>query len=139
MLIELTKIPIPNASNPSQHYLRVSLNSGPVNALSRALLVALAEAISSANLPDSHVQGILLTSSLSKVFSAGLDLTELVLGANTPTTAAEYLAHFQRVVFLLASSAVPVVAVVNGAAPAGGTVLALVSDYKLHLETVADS
>ncbi|KAJ3293367.1 PSMC3 interacting protein [Rhizoclosmatium sp. JEL0117] len=131
MLIELTKIPIPNASNPLQHYLRISLNSGPVNALSRALLVALAEAISSANLPDSHVQGILLTSSLSKVFSAGLDLTELVLGANTPATAAEYLAHFQRVVFLLASSAVPVVAVVNGAAPAGGTVLALVSDYKI--------
>ncbi|KAJ3243564.1 dodecenoyl-CoA isomerase [Chytriomyces hyalinus] len=114
--------------------LKLSLSSGPVNALSPPLITALANEIAAANTPKSGVTGILLASAAPKVFSAGLDLTQLSISPsnkNNRETVSKYIGSFQNLVHALAGSHVPAAAVVHGACPAGGTVLAFCTDYKV--------
>ncbi|KAJ3292617.1 hypothetical protein HDU79_001222 [Rhizoclosmatium sp. JEL0117] len=114
--------------------LKISLASGPVNALSRPLVAAVKNEFVSANAKGSGVKGILLSSALPKVFSAGLDLSELQLSLfpiNTKASVQSYISSFQDLVLTIAGSKVPTAAVVHGACPAGGTVLAMCTDYKV--------
>ncbi|KAI8608910.1 ClpP/crotonase-like domain-containing protein [Chytriomyces sp. MP71] len=114
--------------------LKVSLSSAPVNALSRPVISGLREAVAGANRKGSGVTGILLSSSLPKVFSAGLDLSELIVhnqAKNTRDSVNSYIGSFQMLVRELSGSHVPTAAVVHGATPAGGTVLAFCTDYKV--------
>ncbi|KAJ3059958.1 dodecenoyl-CoA isomerase [Podochytrium sp. JEL0797] len=117
--------------------LRVALNAGPVNALTRPLIASIKEQFVAANAAGSGIQGIILTSSLPKVFSAGLDLRELQLTlfpTNTPASIHTYMSSFQDLVLTIASSKVPTAAVVHGACPAGGAVMAMCADYKVASE-----
>ncbi|KAJ3391365.1 dodecenoyl-CoA isomerase [Entophlyctis sp. JEL0112] len=72
-----------------------------------------------------------------QVFSAGLDLSELVLSRgntqnnNTRESVRTYMTGFQELVAAVAGSKVPTATVVQGACPAGGTVLAMCTDYKV--------
>ena len=102
------------------------LARAPVNALDPALCDALAGAIETA--VAGGARGLLLSGG-PKVFSAGLDVPHLLaLDAPALRAAWESFFHAARA---LAGSPVPVVAAINGHAPAGGCVLALCCDYRV--------
>src|SRR5690606_37189955 len=106
------------------HALRLA--RAPVNALDPALCDALAGAIETA--VAGGARGLLLSGG-PKVFSAGLDVPHLLaLDAPALRAAWESFFHAARA---LAGSPVPVVAAINGHAPAGGCVLALCCDYRV--------
>ncbi|KAI8902193.1 ClpP/crotonase-like domain-containing protein [Globomyces pollinis-pini] len=126
----------------------LKLNSKPVNALDTPLLKQLhSELLELHN--DKNIKGLIFGSSLPKVLSAGLDLKTLVdhpdyflpdefRKNNNPNYLADYRKHihqymglFQECVKLLVTVPMPSVAVVQGAAPAGGTVLALSCDRRV--------
>jgi enoyl-CoA hydratase/carnithine racemase len=103
----------------------LSLNKAPVNALNLELVVQLREAVES----SAEGNDALVISGKPGMFSAGLDVRELM------TNSREQMTVFWQEFFLLletvASSKVPVVAAINGHAPAGGAVLALFCDYRI--------
>lgn len=100
----------------------------PVNALNPALCTALADAIRQA--VDAGAQGMVL-SSAAKSFSGGLDVPHLMsLGDDRKALDAAW-ASFFAAARALANSPIPVVAAINGHAPAGGCVLALCCDYRV--------
>ncbi len=109
------------------HELRLA--RPPVNALDPALCEALRAALRQAI--DAGAQGIVLAGG-PKVFSAGLDVPHLMtLDGPALHRAWEAFFHAARD---LAGSPVPVVAALNGHAPAGGCVLALCCDYRIMAE-----
>ncbi|TPX78389.1 hypothetical protein CcCBS67573_g00355 [Chytriomyces confervae] len=112
--------------------LRLGLNAPPVNALTRTMIADIRKEIRAANAPGSDVKGLLLASNLPKIFSAGLDLTSFRLSqSNTREHIAEYVHSFEGLFHELAASHVPTATAVHGACPAGGTVVALCTDYRV--------
>ncbi|MGV8930494.1 MAG: enoyl-CoA hydratase/isomerase family protein [Luteimonas sp.] len=105
----------------------IRLARAPVNALNPELCLALSEAIHAATADG--VAGIVLAGG-SKVFSAGLDVPFLL---SLPDRAAISAAweQFLDAARALAHCPVPVVAAIDGHAPAGGCVLALCCDYRV--------
>lgn len=98
----------------------------PVNALDVGLMTALERAVAAA--PAEGVRGIVLTGAAGR-YCAGLDVG--VLAALDEAGLAEFVRTFFRCVTTLARSPVPLVAAINGAAPAGGAVLALYCDRRV--------
>ncbi|KAJ3213820.1 dodecenoyl-CoA isomerase [Dinochytrium kinnereticum] len=115
----------------------VRLNSPPVNALTGSLLSGIRKTVKS--LPNHGVKGMILGTSLNKCFSAGLDLRELLRkegqsDKDFKDNFFQYLGEFQETVRALVSTDLPTVAIVEGTAPAGGTVLALACDMRIAPE-----
>ncbi|KAI9319563.1 ClpP/crotonase-like domain-containing protein [Zopfochytrium polystomum] len=112
----------------------VALSSPPVNALTPTLLESLRVAVR--GLPAAGAKGFILSSTSQKVFSAGLDLNLLLKGESESyaeffTRTRAYVAGLQEAARELLSSDLPSVAMVEGAAPAGGTVMSLCCDYRV--------
>ncbi|KAJ3162155.1 hypothetical protein HK101_000774 [Irineochytrium annulatum] len=112
----------------------VALTSPPVNALTQSLLSSLTSTLR--ELSKSGAKGIVLSTGLGKVFSAGLDLTALIKSKEESDREYKdrlvvYLGAFQDAVKELLLTELPTVAFVEGTAPAGGTVLALCCDYRM--------
>jgi len=106
----------------------LSLASPPVNSLSLPLLTQLGSALGTAtSSPD--VKGIVLTSANPGVFSAGLDITAMA-GADAESASA-FWASVQAVWLALYGCPKPVVAAINGHAPAGGCLLAICADARV--------
>ena len=106
------------------HVLRLA--RPPVNALDPALCAAIREAVRDALSADAR--GLVLAGG-PKVFSAGLDVPFLLtLEGSALRDAWE---GFFLAARAIAGSPVPVVAALNGHAPAGGCVLALCCDYRV--------
>src|SRR5262249_21384664 len=104
----------------------IRLDHGKVNALDVELLVALREELDS--LQASTASAIVLASA-RQVFCAGVDL---VRGINEPPSYADPLVHaITTTLGALFAYPVPTVAAINGAAIAGGCVLACACDYRL--------
>ncbi|GMW05463.1 MAG: enoyl-CoA hydratase/isomerase family protein [Gammaproteobacteria bacterium] len=104
----------------------IAMDRPPVNALNLALLGAIEAAHADACRGGARV--ILLTGRAG-MFSAGLDVPELL---PQPRAAIEaFWTGFFRLTRALVTSAVPVVAVVSGHAPAGGAVIAIHCDYRI--------
>jgi enoyl-CoA hydratase len=78
---------------------------------------------------DDGVRGVLLASAHPKLFCPGLDLVSLV-GHDRPAMEA-FMLSFARAVWALYGLRKPVVAAVNGAAVAGGCILALTADHRV--------
>jgi len=78
---------------------------------------------------DDGVRGVLLASAHPKLFCPGLDLVGL-LELDRPAMA-NFMGHFAQAMWALYGLRKPVVAAVNGAAVAGGCILALTADERL--------
>ena len=131
----------------------LTLNSKPVNALTPGLLHELKDELTTVRDSPDSVRGLILTSALPKVYSAGLDLKTLVAHdeyhldgldgtKSSPGQRQQYKQHiknymglFSQVVKLLVTLPQPSVAAVRGFAPAGGTVLSLCCDYRIGSES----
>ena len=105
----------------------IRLDNAPVNVLSRAVLERLCSDLSSACADPSTI-AVVLTGT-GAVFSAGLDITEMY--GRSPDDMAVYLAAVQSVFSTLYPLRLPVIAAINGAAPAGGCWLSLLCDYRV--------
>lgn len=113
------------------------LDRAPVNALDPALCDALREAVERA--VSDGARGLVLASADRPdgptVFSAGLDVPHLLsLGDERERLRAAWTAFFDAA-RALAACPVPVVAAINGHAPAGGCVLALCCDYRVMADS----
>ncbi|KFU88008.1 hypothetical protein M959_01993, partial [Chaetura pelagica] len=109
----------------------MKFKSPPVNSLSLDFLTEFC--ISLEKLENNRAcRGVILTSDIPKIFSSGLDITEMC-GKST-----EHYAEFWRAVqemwLRLYSSNMVTVAAVNGSSPAGGCLMALSCDYRIMVE-----
>jgi enoyl-CoA hydratase len=78
---------------------------------------------------DDAVRGVLLASAHPKLFCPGLDLVTLIEYDRAQLES--FLGKFAAAVWMLYGLRQPVVAALNGAAVAGGCVLALTADYRV--------
>jgi enoyl-CoA hydratase len=98
------------------------------NAIDDALAGGLLEAAGEAGRDDA-VAGVLLASAHPKLFCPGLDLVSLV--ENDREAMERFMLRFASAVWALYALEKPVVAAVNGAAVAGGCILALTADHRV--------
>lgn len=75
------------------------------------------------------VKGVVLSSDLPLVFSAGLDLKEFVDAK--PDTFKVYWRTFQETYLILHTFPRPLIAAINGNSPAGGCILSLCCDHRI--------
>lgn len=109
------------------HIAVVQLNRPKAHAINMEMAQDLIEAIAKLTEAD-WVQGVILTGS-GNIFSAGLDIVELY--GYDQDTLDRFLEAFHNLVVDLASFPKPLVAAINGHAPAGGCVFALCCDYRI--------
>jgi enoyl-CoA hydratase/carnithine racemase len=107
----------------------LQLNRPSANALSPALIAALREAIEAA--PNDGARALVLSGSPG-MFSGGLDVP-LWLTLDRAALAQAWR-DFYSLMRALACSSIPVAAAINGHGPAGGTVLALLCDWRVMAE-----
>lgn len=103
------------------------LNRPPVNALNPELIDTLLEAVRSAQTDGSRA---LVISGSPGLFSAGLDVPELLTLDRAGMK--EFWASLFGLLEALARSPIPVATALTGHSPAGGTVIALFSDYRVQ-------
>lgn len=107
--------------------MTIKLNRGPVNSLNLELLTELNDWLKWIGSND-ETKAIVLTSALPMVFSAGLDINELY----KPTQRfAQFWTQFQDIWLILNNFPKPIIAAINGNAPAGGCILAICCDYRI--------
>lgn len=109
----------------------ITLARGTTNALNLPFLNELSEALDNLT-KDSHVRGLVLTSSNEKFFSIGYDLKELYNTSKKDFAA--FYHTFNKVCLTLYTLPKPTVAAVTGHATAGGCALALCCDYRFIAE-----
>lgn len=103
----------------------VSMNRPPVNALNPELVQELNKAIIDAG----NEAGALVISGREGLFSAGLDVPELMQLDREGMS--EFWRQFFGLLETVARSPIPVAAAISGHAPAGGAVLSLFCDYRV--------
>lgn len=108
----------------------VRLSSAPVNVLTRQVMQDLVTSLRAAA-ADTTVKSVVLTSA-NPVFSAGLDISEMA-GKDTASLMS-YIGQVHDVFLTLYPFPKPVIAAINGSAPAGGCWLALLSDVRLMVD-----
>ncbi|XP_062551343.1 enoyl-CoA delta isomerase 1, mitochondrial-like isoform X2 [Armigeres subalbatus] len=108
-------------------YATVTMNRAPVNSLNLELMTQLVKTVD--DLERSNVKGLILTSSFSKVFSAGLDIAEMI--NPNPDRLRAVWGILQDLWAKLYGTPFPTVALINGSAPAGGCLLALSCEYRV--------
>nr|XP_033770269.1 enoyl-CoA delta isomerase 1, mitochondrial-like isoform X2 [Geotrypetes seraphini] len=106
----------------------MKLKRPPVNSLNMELLTEFAINLEKLEI-DRGCRGVILTSAVPRIFSAGLDITEMC-GKN-----ADHYGEFWRAVqemwLKLYGSSMVTIAAINGSSPAGGCLMALSCDYRI--------
>ncbi|XP_071976284.1 enoyl-CoA delta isomerase 1, mitochondrial isoform X2 [Engystomops pustulosus] len=106
----------------------MKMKNPPVNSLSLDFLTEFSISLEKLEI-DRSCRGLILTSAVSKIFSAGLDITEMSGKSN------EHYAAFWRAVqemwLKLYGSNMVTIAAINGSSPAGGCLMALCCDYRI--------
>ncbi|XP_066291865.1 enoyl-CoA delta isomerase 1, mitochondrial-like [Branchiostoma lanceolatum] len=84
-------------------------------------------------LEDDHsCRGMILTSSLPGIFSAGIDMGELTLSeSHSPEHVTAFWRALQTFIINLYQTHLVTIATITGHAPAGGCLLSLVCDYRI--------
>lgn len=109
----------------------ITLNSPPVNALSRKMVASLHQAVKKVKSDDRT--RVLIISSSVKHFCAGLDLKEQNgLGAEE---AAQSVRDMNTCYNEIASTPFPTISAIQGAAVGGGAELALTTDFRVMAES----
>lgn len=108
----------------------ISMAYPPVNCLNKELLNALNTSLM--NVQKQKCQGVILTSSLSNIFSAGIDIKELY--NRTEKQLIEYWTTIQNMWLTLYNLEIPIAAAINGSCPAAGCVLAMSCEYRILVE-----
>ncbi|CAJ0957493.1 unnamed protein product [Ranitomeya imitator] len=116
VLVELDESTVMKMKNP------------PVNSLSLDVLTEFSISLEKLEI-DRGCRGVILTSAFPKIFSAGLDITEMC------GKSAEHYAAFWRAVqemwLKLYGSNMVTIAAINGSSPAGGCLMAMCCDYRI--------
>lgn len=105
-----------------------SMSRKPVNSLSLEFLKEIRTALNDLERDDS-VRGLILSSSLPKIFSAGLDINEFCNPSKERFY--EFWSSLQDVWMKLFGSRLATIAAITGEAPAGGCLLSLCCDYRV--------
>jgi enoyl-CoA hydratase len=103
----------------------VTIDHPPANAVSQAVILGIAEAVTEIGREGSGVRAAILTGAGEKFFAAGADVTEFPSARPTDVTAA------QRLTLEMEQCPVPLIAAVNGIAFGGGCELAMACDVRL--------
>ncbi|XP_067912254.1 enoyl-CoA delta isomerase 1, mitochondrial [Heterodontus francisci] len=106
----------------------IQMKKPPVNSLSMEFLTEFAINMEKLEM-DRECRGVVLTSSIPKIFSAGLDINEMY--GKTPEHTGEFWRAVQEMWLKLYGSNLVTIAAVNGASPAGGCLLAMACDYRI--------
>ena len=104
----------------------LSMNKGPVNSLNKEFLEELTSNLVAVRKDSS---GLVLTSGLSSVFCAGLEITEM--HQPDPVRLREFWRALQSLWVELYSYPLPTAAAITGHSPAGGCLMALCCDYRV--------
>ncbi|XP_063382341.1 enoyl-CoA delta isomerase 1, mitochondrial-like [Cydia fagiglandana] len=105
----------------------MTLQRAPVNSLNLELLQAISKALD--DVAKNKPKGMILTSALPTVFSAGVDITEMY--KPEVQRLQQYGNNFQDVWIKLFGFPFPTAAAINGHAPAGGCLLAMACEYRV--------
>lgn len=105
----------------------VAMKRPPVNSLNLELLEQITNALQT--IEDNKSSGMILTSSSSSVFSAGLDIMEMY--KPNQDRLKKFWTTLQDMWLKLYSTPYPTVAAINGHSPAGGCLLALSCEYRI--------
>lgn len=97
-------------------YVTLLLTSKPVNALSYPFMNELKTTIENLE-KDSTVKGVIFTSNISKIFSAGLDLRELYKPKKENFI--RFWTTFQEFIYTVYKTKLTTIAAINGECPAG--------------------
>ncbi|XP_044183979.1 enoyl-CoA delta isomerase 1, mitochondrial-like [Acropora millepora] len=108
----------------------LELNREPVNSFTLEFLQEINAELDKVN-SDKDCKGLIITSSLPKVFSAGLDLVKEVFKPADERRLASFWQEFQGMWLRLYGSRLITMAAINGHALAGGCVLGLACDYRI--------
>ncbi|KAM9843850.1 enoyl-CoA delta isomerase 1, mitochondrial [Aulostomus maculatus] len=104
------------------------MQSPPVNSLSLDFLTELCISIEKLEM-DKGCRGLIITSSLPKVFSAGLDIMEMY--GKSPESCGVFWKAVQEMWLKVYSSNMVTIAAINGSSPAGGCLMSLACDYRI--------
>ncbi|XP_019749041.1 enoyl-CoA delta isomerase 1, mitochondrial [Hippocampus comes] len=107
------------------------MKSPPVNSLSLDFLTEFCISLEKLEM-DKSCRGLIITSSLPKVFSAGLDILEMY--GKSPESCGEFWKAVQEMWLKLYSSNMVTVAAINGSSPAGGCLMSLTCDYRIMVD-----
>jgi len=107
------------------------MQSPPVNSLSLDFLTEFCISLEKLEM-DKSCRGLILTSSLPKVFSAGLDIMEMY--GKSPERCGEFWKAVQEMWLKLSASNMVTIAAINGSSPAGGCLMSLTCDYRIMAE-----
>jgi enoyl-CoA hydratase/carnithine racemase len=135
-MISMRRIPITASINKfvtGKHVAVLSMNNPPVNSLNPAFFADFSSALKEVK-EDPTVSGLIIKSDLKSVFSAGLDLSYVMIKPGEKDAnkrLREYFNSFQNIIRDLLNNPIPTAAIIGGAAPAGGTVLSLLCDIRI--------
>ena len=108
-------------------YAILQFNRPKAHALNKQMLLDLQQALQGFTETDA-IRGVIITGT-ETIFCAGLDVVELY--DYNETEIEEFWQLFDTVIKAMVAFPKPLIAAVNGHAPAGGCVLALTCDYRL--------
>jgi enoyl-CoA hydratase len=103
----------------------ITIDHPPANAISRAVISGLRDAVAEIGKPSSGVRAAVLMGAGEKVFAAGADITEF------QTLGADNIDSGQALTLEMERCPVPLVAAVNGIAFGGGCELAMACDLRI--------
>lgn len=106
----------------------LTMQSPPVNSMSLEFITELCINLEKLEM-DKACRGLIVTSSLPKVFSAGLDILEMY--GTSPERCGEFWRAVQEMWLKMYKSNMVTVAAINGSSPAGGCLLSLTADYRI--------
>lgn len=106
----------------------IKMQKPPVNSLSLEFLTEFAISMEKLEM-DRECRGVILTSSIPNIFSAGLDITEMC--GKSPEHTGEFWRSVQEMWLKLYGSSLVTIAAINGASPAGGCLMAMSCDYRI--------
>ncbi|XP_070564079.1 enoyl-CoA delta isomerase 1, mitochondrial-like [Ptychodera flava] len=104
----------------------LKMNHKPVNGLNIQLMTEMTAALEKL---ENSARGVILTSNVSNIFSAGLDITGFF--QKTPEETDAFWCALQDMWLKLYGSPLVTIAAINGHSPAGGCMLAMSCDYRI--------